>query len=397
MERKSFVTVLMLLFSTCVYAQVNITFIDADTREPIPGVIVTHGGGGWTADVEGVLAINEIGDSLKVNTSQVGYEQQSILLNNGEEYTVRLKRKYNTMNEVVIRAQRYSVAELLNMVAAHFPDNYARADKPVAGNMSLYLLGEQDTLLDVGRRVYYYKRTSEYTNNDYYDLYQSGMDRINWRADEASYEEISNNMAEVNIAPQSNMQRLFLGLANNAPAYYTVLSTFTERGREYYDIVLINKFPARVEYDFVLEVAGYGKQDAEYIALREIILDVENYAVTFMQQVAIESTEEHLKELLQLKNREDIRTWMNEAERQDRKKMLVKQVFDTIDGKYYPVKALFSDNLMKLAQHEDLEGTYTYIQETKFNGPIQALPSYADDLMLWQDVKARKMQLQTTR
>lgn len=392
MERRSVLTVILLLITTCVSAQINVAIADADTRQPIPGVIITTGATGWTADEQGAATINYIKDSVKVRISQVGYEALSVVLQEGEDYTLELKRKYNTMSEVVVRAQRVKVDELLMRVATRFPDNYAPANIPLSAKMNLYLLDERDTLLDVGRKAYYYKHQPSFKDAHYYDLYESGIDHTEWGRNNVPYDVLTNNLLQVNIVPQSNMQQMFLGLANNAAHYYTVLSSFTEGGKKYYDVVLINKVPSRVEYDFVLEVAGYGKQSSEYVTMREVIVDVENYAVTFMQQISIQSTTAHLQELLQLKKRADIRKWLARAEEQDRKKMLVRQVFDVEGGRYYPVKAVFADNLMHLAHHKGNPGAYTYIQETNFEGPIQALPSYTDDLALWHEVKARKIE-----
>lgn len=380
---------LLLLTAFQCSAQHTITIIDADTEQPIQGAVATNENNGWTADETGKIIIPVTGTSVKVNLSVLGYEPVTVTLSR-DNTTVKLHRKYNTLSEVEIRAQKIKAGELIYRAAAKVPQNYPIANKPVKGAIYLTLIREDDTLMVVSRPSYYYNRKKKKWAE--YELYQSGNDSLIWHKDYASYDEMYNYIIHSKVTPESSLAEHLFSAADGADKMEQVISTFTVGGKKYYDIVLIKNKAWKHTYTVGALLAGYGKnhpnKDKQYVSIYEYIISADNYAVAFSQTMAIESSDENFKELLALKSRDDIRSWLERAEHEKRGYQLWRGIyrFDEKLQDWVPERSFVFDNTAHPGFRGDSLGNYTYIQDIRSDGVIDKMPKQDMYMSIWTDI-----------
>lgn len=95
---------LILIFSvpSFLFAQTQITLLEAGTSNPITGAVVKiPGSENKVSDNSGTVAINTA-TSLRVSLSHIGYEPKSIVLVPGEQMTVYLNPAVSNLTEVVV-------------------------------------------------------------------------------------------------------------------------------------------------------------------------------------------------------------------------------------------------------------------------------------------------------
>lgn len=80
--------------------------LDADSGEPIPGVNIIEVGTqtGTVTDPDGEFSLTVSGPDVQLRFSFIGYEAQTVLLNNRENITVNLQQSTATLDDLVVTA-----------------------------------------------------------------------------------------------------------------------------------------------------------------------------------------------------------------------------------------------------------------------------------------------------
>lgn len=381
----------LLLLPFVASAQVTIRVTDADTYMPLQGVVVTIDTLGWLTGANGSVVVYPLNGKTEMQVSLLGYKTEKVAISNSN-IAIKLKRQYKTMTDVEIRARALRIDSIVRTVAERIPQNYLPADITVPAKLRLLLLRGKDTVTDAVENIYLHNDKKN-TWLDY-ELYKIKGTEIMYRTHLATYEEVRNYIVHVRMLPQTSFAEGLFNLAEAIKQYHIVMSTFTNNGDKYYDLVFVNKKESKVSYSLLARIMGYGGKnnpnaDLRYAGVFELIINTRNMALVHRQSITVATNKDAVAQLLHLKNREAIREWLEEAYKQQKKYVTSRHSFvpaESQQGKWRIYNSYYFDNFQHVAYRGDSIGDYTYVQEYLCDTSAVQLPNNVVPAYTWNEL-----------
>lgn len=350
MLRGCFLGVWLLIFGTAFGQTVTVEGIitDAKTNEPLIGAVVRIGDGGATTDVDGRFSIKTtLITGCKLTISYIGYRAVDIPCNPGQLfYNITLENDFVSLNDVQVKAKRLDVDDLLRQAIENIPKNYVSAQTAISGNYNLILHNETDTQLIATQPIFFYNNGGVFKNYFFnYSAYQEKGADIKIKRGQVTQKDVDHYIYNVLGRLTGKWDKYLRRFIDSKDEQETVISTFNILEDKYYDIVLISKNSKAID-----EAALHGNRSGnevlnkEYIWLREFRIHADAMAVTFYQEIMIESSADGYRALVALKDRNKIDVWLRKAMKGSATYTSYKLIFYRRQGKWQLRKESFRDS-----------------------------------------------------
>ncbi|HXS37725.1 MAG TPA: carboxypeptidase-like regulatory domain-containing protein [Flavipsychrobacter sp.] len=380
-EKKIFFILFFLFLTNKSNAQANFPIqgriTDYNTGQPLADAVIKVNEEMTTSDSDGYYKIhNNPTGILKV--SLLGFEDKIENTKSGENiYNISLKRKYYTLSDVQINANKLNVDSIISKAANNVPLNYLPPKNTLKAILKATLYATNDTVLDFSK-IIYLEGLRNYSFH--YDIFSSTSDTPTIYKNTLTKELRSNYIYEDDKIIQGSFQKLlkrYIGLKEKGK---TVVSTYTDNNIKYYDLVFIDS-NANIKYSPLLIAFGYSRKmsnmaQKRYIELTEMHVNTITYAVSFYTDLYIEITDTKRVSFLKLKNRIDIENWIDNAIEKDRKYTVDKFSFEKLNNNYWLLRSVYHfDNLIHpLSRDLNPTKNYTYILQYNITSPVAKPP-----------------------
>lgn len=368
------------------YAQVEHVsgkITDYDTGLPLSNAMVSCNNLTAVSDTDGHFSLTCTSTKSALQISLLGYESRSIMAGNNT-LNIALKRKYNTLTEVVVKERKLSIDSLLLKAADNVPRNYLASNNALKGLLRILLYKDEDTVLHVEKPVFLdglHERWFHFgifcRQSDTAVVYKNSLTK---------------NLQRSYIYEDDHILRdNFMSVLRNY-AYKKdckiVVSDYQEQGVKFYDLVFIDT-NAHEKYSPLMRAFGYGKKmnsmkDDRLIELSELCINATNFAVSFYNVLIIEASDAKKKSFVQLNSKAAIESWVEEQMAAKSKYSQNKAVFNANANGKWLLKSIYNfDNLLHISMR-DVNATenYTYIQSYSDLAATSNLPDDARSIYI---------------
>lgn len=336
--------------------------MDYDTGLPLSNAMVSCNNLTAVSDTDGHFSLTCTGTKSALQVSLLGYESRSIMAGNNT-LNIALKRKYNTLTEVVVKERKLSIDSLLLKAADNVPRNYLASNNALKGLLRVLLYKDEDTVLYVEKPVFLDGLRERWFHfgifcrqSDTVIVYKNSLIKSLQR----------NYIYEDDYILRDNFMSVLHNYAYKKDCKI-VVSDYQEQGVKFYDLVFIDT-NAHVKYSPVMLGLGYGKKinsmkDDRLIELSELCINATNFAVSFYNVLIIEASDAKKKSFVQLNSKAAIESWVEEQMAAKSKYSQNKAVFNANANGKWLLKSIYNfDNLLHISMR-DVNATenYTYI------------------------------------
>lgn len=345
--RHTIFTMVALLVSAAIHAQINGIVLDAETLTPLSEAIVYYQEDGTNTGDDGKFQLNANDGSFKV--SLLGYDAEEVKLQAGKQYyKVLLSKQYTDLTEVEIKTKRLTVEDIMNKAIDSIKVNYVDGGTILSGKHHMVLIEGADTVAYISKPVYYKGKKNKWLHQDRYRV--KGQLFTKHVYTDTAVDELKDYMTNYAIC-LNDLKRSFKDIAGSS-GQKVFISTFMQDGQLFYDLVFVSVDSSKPQYNLAAQAMGYGgKHNANarktYVSITEVKVNTRNFAVENYQWFSIASSDEDVKRFLQIDSRNALTQWMRPVGDVDRKYMYGGAFFGyNKNGKLFLNKEYFFDNLL---------------------------------------------------
>lgn len=301
-------------------AQVSGRMLEEGTGLPVEGVLVRLGNALDRSDAEGRFSFPAADPGQLLHFSLLGYFSDSLAVRElPEDGIVQLRRNYSTLAETEVRDRGINVNDIIRRFARNIPDYYSLPQTALRYDFTALLYRGRDTLLRAHIPLFWRGSYPDYIG---YESFTATGDSLRLGGKQLDQNWIEDYLAGWKILGSSDFPLTAFRRVRYKPEHYKVyVSVFSEKGTEYYDIVLITRKASAIRYNAEALRKGYGPGQnpaarRSYVSLLNFRIDKSRYVLVNYRDIAIALDDTEIERFGDISDRNMLNEWLGRAREQ---------------------------------------------------------------------------------